>query len=193
MFISVKEAMELTGMSSTTIYRLCNKRINTLYVRREDNKFLIDKEFILATYPQDVVKAIEQPVPMTENRIVQPVTEMEQIENPVNTPAGIIHVDSIETSNTVVKLEAPEVPVKEEIINEAKIPEPEEILTSETISQNTGQAIVIEEEKVLAESEIPVQTKPKPIKTFNWETLIGISVSILVTGILIYLIYLDIK
>jgi len=53
MFISVKEAADLTGKSATTIYRLCNKRINTEYVRKEDNKFLIDSEFLMATYPQE--------------------------------------------------------------------------------------------------------------------------------------------
>lgn len=53
MFISVKEAAELTGKSTTTIYRLCNKRINTEYVKKEDNKFLIDIDFLKATYPEE--------------------------------------------------------------------------------------------------------------------------------------------
>ena len=67
MFISVREAAELTGKSTTTIYRLCNKRKNTQFVRKEDNKFLIDKDFLLATYPDDFDQGIlegvlEQPV-----------------------------------------------------------------------------------------------------------------------------------
>ena len=51
MFLTVKEASDLTGKSATTIYRLCNKRRNSVYIRKEDNKFLIDKEFLLASYP----------------------------------------------------------------------------------------------------------------------------------------------
>lgn len=53
MFISVKEAAELTGKSTTTIYRLCNKRINTEFVKKEDNKFFIDVDFLKATYPDE--------------------------------------------------------------------------------------------------------------------------------------------
>ena len=53
MLLSVKEAAELTGKSATTIYRLCNKRINTEYVKKEDNKFLISKDFLLAKYPTE--------------------------------------------------------------------------------------------------------------------------------------------
>ncbi len=60
MFISVKEAAELTGKSATTIYRLCNKRINTEYIRKEDNKFFIDKEYLLATYPPEEEERISE-------------------------------------------------------------------------------------------------------------------------------------
>jgi DNA-binding MurR/RpiR family transcriptional regulator len=51
MFISVKEAVELTGMSQTTIYRLCKKRSHTKFVQKKDNKFFIEKEYLLAAYP----------------------------------------------------------------------------------------------------------------------------------------------
>ena len=51
MFVSVKEAVELTGKSQTTIYRLCKKRSHTRYVKKKDNKYFIDKEYLLATYP----------------------------------------------------------------------------------------------------------------------------------------------
>jgi hypothetical protein len=51
MFISVKEAVELTGMSQTTIYRLCKKRSHTKFVQKRDNKFFIEKEYLLAAYP----------------------------------------------------------------------------------------------------------------------------------------------
>jgi hypothetical protein len=53
MFLTVKEASDLTGKSATTIYRLCNKRRNSLYIKKEDNKFFINKDFLLATYPSE--------------------------------------------------------------------------------------------------------------------------------------------
>ncbi len=52
MFVSVKEAVDLTGMSQTTIYRLCKKRSHTKFVKRKDNKYFIEKEYLLATYPE---------------------------------------------------------------------------------------------------------------------------------------------
>ncbi|NJO89296.1 MAG: helix-turn-helix domain-containing protein [Chloroflexia bacterium] len=81
MFISVKEAADLTGKSATTIYRLCNKRINTEFVRKEDNKFLIDKEYLMATYPLEeeaelMIDVEEQPEMRFEN-----VMETENVKN----------------------------------------------------------------------------------------------------------------
>ena len=52
MFVSVKEAVDITGMSQTTIYRLCKKRSHTKFVKKEDNKYFIDREYLLATYPE---------------------------------------------------------------------------------------------------------------------------------------------
>ncbi len=52
MFVSVKEAVDITGMSQTTIYRLCKKRSHTKFVKKEDNKYFIDREYLLATYPK---------------------------------------------------------------------------------------------------------------------------------------------
>jgi len=53
MFISVKEAVEQTGKSQTTIYRLCKKRIRTEYVKVEGSQYLIDKDYLLETYPPE--------------------------------------------------------------------------------------------------------------------------------------------
>lgn len=61
MFVSVREAVELTGMSQTTIYRLCKKRSHTKFVKKEDNKYFIDKEYLLATYQETVVDNPEIP------------------------------------------------------------------------------------------------------------------------------------
>lgn len=61
MFVSVIEAVELTGMSQTTIYRLCKKRSHTEYVKKKDNKYFIDKEYLLSTYPEPVEDDLEIP------------------------------------------------------------------------------------------------------------------------------------
>ncbi|OQX99779.1 MAG: hypothetical protein B6I20_09645 [Bacteroidetes bacterium 4572_117] len=51
MFVTVKEAVELTGKSQTTISRLCSKRKGTRFIKKEGIKYYIDKEYLLATYP----------------------------------------------------------------------------------------------------------------------------------------------
>ncbi len=88
MFISVKEAADLTGKSATTIYRLCNKRINTEFVRKEDNKFLIDKEYLMATYPieeeeETMIDIEEQPEMRFENVVETENVEVSAEEKPV--------------------------------------------------------------------------------------------------------------
>jgi len=52
MFVSIKEAVGLTGKSQTTISRLCSKKKHTKYVKKENNKYFINKEYLLATYPE---------------------------------------------------------------------------------------------------------------------------------------------
>ncbi len=78
MFVSVKEAVELTGKSQTTIYRLCKKRSHTRYVKKKDNKYFIDKAYLLATYPAINENIMEN----TENK--------EPIINPENTQDDLI-------------------------------------------------------------------------------------------------------
>ncbi len=78
MFVSVKEAVELTGKSQTTIYRLCKKRSHTRYVKKKDNKYFIDKAYLLATYPAINENIMEN----TENK--------EPIKNIQNSPDDLI-------------------------------------------------------------------------------------------------------
>ncbi len=51
MFLTVKEAIDMSGMSQTTIHRLCQKYEGTKYVQKENNKYLVDKEFLMDKYP----------------------------------------------------------------------------------------------------------------------------------------------
>ena len=101
MFISVKDAADLTGKSATTIYRLCNKRINTEYVRKEDNKFLIDKEFLMATYPQE--EAEEQPEfteELPEMRFAN-VIEEEETDNTVEEKVVVLEKSNVLNDNVL--------------------------------------------------------------------------------------------
>ncbi len=202
MFISVKEAMELTGMSSTTIYRLCNKRINTLYVRKEDNKFLIDKEFILATFPPDIV-AMDQDFETEKNTIIQPEIEKIQIEKSDKLEPMFI-IESEDESNLDLEIiksvkvfengnstqisketETAELIGKSEIKNFDGIEEKLQLIAS---SQNFN----IQEKTISVQPETTDTPETKKTKKFNWEALIGISASLLVVGLLIYLVYLDV-
>ncbi len=51
MFLTVQEAIDLSGKSQTTIHRLCQKHEGSKFIRKERNKYLIDKEFLTEKYP----------------------------------------------------------------------------------------------------------------------------------------------
>ena len=53
MYLTVKEAIELSGKSQTTIHRLCQKNEDSKYVKKEGNKYLIDKKFLTEKYPPE--------------------------------------------------------------------------------------------------------------------------------------------
>lgn len=51
-YISVTDAVARTGKGSTTIHRLCRKHEHTKFVKREENKFLIDEDFLIKHYSE---------------------------------------------------------------------------------------------------------------------------------------------
>ncbi len=53
MYLTVREAIEVSDKSQTTIHRLCQKYETTKYIKKENNKYLIDKDFLLDKYPKD--------------------------------------------------------------------------------------------------------------------------------------------
>ncbi|MFN8254209.1 MAG: helix-turn-helix domain-containing protein [Bacteroidales bacterium] len=186
MFISVKEAMELTGLSSTTIYRLCNKRINTLFIRKEENKFLIDKDYLLATYPPDIVKITEQ---LENEPVLTGKIENTPILEIKNTP------ESSKIENNVIEFDVSN-ETEHNAEQESGDFEPE-LIVDETFSE-TQQEVIFAKENVELEKNFPFIESPtvesgNPAKQgFNWETLAGISISMVLICLLIYLIYLEI-
>lgn len=50
MYISIQEAINLTGKSQATIYRLINKSKSKPFVKKENDTFTIDKEYLLKVY-----------------------------------------------------------------------------------------------------------------------------------------------
>jgi len=54
MYLTVKEAIEESNKSQTTIHRLCQKYENTKHVKKEGNKYLIDRAFLQEKYPSEL-------------------------------------------------------------------------------------------------------------------------------------------
>lgn len=51
MFLTVKEAIKVSGKSQTTIHRLCQKFDKTKHIKKENNKYLIEKDFLMGKFP----------------------------------------------------------------------------------------------------------------------------------------------
>ena len=157
MFISVKEAVELTGKSQTTIYRLCKKRIRTEYVKVEGSQYLIDKEFLLETYPFE----------KDEDDLIS--IEVEGADNEDNT---IIDNVNVEDDSSVTEEDVDRVKVIADSI-------------TERITKNATDNF----------KDIPLTDK----SSFNfeklsyWETIIGLSVSVLLITGFILMLYFNTK
>lgn len=150
MFVSVKEAVELTGKSQTTIYRLCKKRSHTRYVKKKDNKFFIDKAYLLATYPA-----------INENTMDNSDIK-ETRENLQNTPNDLIEF--------TVENKSKDEEIGEKIIDDISV----------KITERFNQA-----EEQLFEAE-----KGNTLSTVSWETIIGVSVGLLlITGFILMIYY----
>ncbi|MEN8121018.1 MAG: hypothetical protein ABFS35_11750 [Bacteroidota bacterium] len=148
MFVSVIEAVELTGMSQTTIYRLCKKRSHTEYVKKEDNKYYIDKEYLLNTYPERVEDDLE-------------IQDHQFGRTALNTPED----ELIEFSDD------PPTAIEENIIDDITAKITKKINTAELNSDN--------------QKETNQQNLGTP-----WESIIGVSVGILlITGFILMLYF----
>jgi len=51
MFLTVQEAIDLCGRSQTTVHRLCQKYDGSKFIKKENNKYFVDSEFLLEKYP----------------------------------------------------------------------------------------------------------------------------------------------
>ena len=150
MFISVKEAVELTGMSQTTIYRLCKKRSHTKFVQKRDNKFFIEKEYLLAAYPAQNEANIED-------------TNPEYTRTALNTPDDEL-IEFTDDESTEFS---------ERVIGDI----------ADKITERFNQA---GNEVIDFQSEEASQTK----NTIPWETVIGVSVGLLlITGFILILYF----
>ena len=151
MFVSVKEAVELTGKSQTTIYRLCKKRSHTRYVKKKDNKYYIDKAYLLATYP-------------AVNDYFMENEEKETVKSVLSTQQDDIIEFTVEDT-----FEDSDEAIGEKIIDEI----------SEKITErfNAGNEL-LELKNESVETEV-----------LDWETIIGVSVGLLLIAGLILLLY----
>jgi hypothetical protein len=150
MFVSVKEAVQLTGKSQTTIYRLCKKRSHTRYVKKKDNKYFIDKAYLLATYPA-----------VNEN-IVKNTKNKEPMKNRQKSSDDLIEF--------TVENTASDEEIGEKIIDDI----------SEKITERFNKA----------ENELLDINKDDNSNSISWETIIGVSVGLLlITGFILILYY----
>jgi hypothetical protein len=149
MFVSVKEAVELTGKSQTTIYRLCKKRSHTRYVKKKDNKYFIDKAYLLATYPA-----------VNEN-IMENKQNEEPVKNLQNSPDDLIEF--------TVENTASDEEIGEKIIDDI----------SGKITERFNQA----------ENELLDINKNDNSNSISWETVIGVSMGLLLIAGFILMLY----
>ncbi len=77
MFLTVQEAIDLSGKSQTTIHRLCQKYDGSRQIRKERNKYLIDKDFLLEKYPPENKEAVETEnfSAQTDEKLLQELNE----------------------------------------------------------------------------------------------------------------------
>lgn len=147
MFVSVKEAVDLTGMSQTTIYRLCKKRSHTKYVRKKDNKYFIEKDYLLATYPE----TIESDLDNLEDEIERTA---------LSTPSD----DIIEFHET------PSSELSDKIIDDISVKITQRFNEANDLATENTKDISLDSSKI------------------NWETVIGVSVGlILIIGFILVL------
>lgn len=179
MFLTVKEASDLTGKSATTIYRLCNKRRNSTFIKKEDNKFFIDKEFLLATYPQEEKRIIE----IIENG-------SKETGEPVFLEIEPKHTETIFlTENIGNSIQSDIEETKDDSIKDTGI---EQVPELKSVKIEDKDIEVITNSSVLSElseiTNIPFYKK----KAF-WEGFIGLSVIVLALVSLLVLFYLNVN
>jgi hypothetical protein len=186
MYLTVKEASDLTGKSATTIYRLCNKRRNSLYIKKEDNKFFIDKEFLLATYPLEekrTVEIIENGSKETGEAVFLEI-EPKQLEKSLLNANDIAISESPESKNATSLEESTE----ESSIStqNANVPESTNEVPTSNKAENTDTSTILS--KAPETGIVPFYKK----KAF-WERAIGASIMLLALIALLILFYTNVK
>jgi hypothetical protein len=181
MYLTVKEASDLTGKSATTIYRLCNKRRNSLYIKKEDNKFFINKDFLLATYPSEE-KRTSDIIENGSKETGEPV--FLEIEPKIK--EEITSTDIPENSGTL-KIET--IPVTE--------------ITHETVENKddikiNNEIIVPKVDKIALETQVPItipieDKKPFYKKKEFLEPFVGLSLIVAALVVLLLLFYYNVN
>ena len=77
MYLTVKEAIDLSGKSQTTIHRLCQNYDDSKYIKKEGNKYLVDKDFLMQKYPQNetLIESKDLISSDKEQNLIQSLTE----------------------------------------------------------------------------------------------------------------------
>jgi hypothetical protein len=219
MFLTVKEASDLTGKSATTIYRLCNKRRNSMYIRKEDNKFLIDKEFLLASYPP-IEKLISDTIANGHKDDIENAHDFDEpesqelypVENPVNTELNHKITPEEPTLQETVQVNSEE-EIGEEIPSPELFPdlpfaenlqlieenEYSDLLDNEAVEMEDIHTNILEtvtmklpdekQQKIEIEEPVTNENVKPAIKTEYREMIIGVVLSLVILTIIILLFY----
>lgn len=190
-----------------------------MYIRKEDNKFLIDKEFLLATYPP-IEKLITDTIANGNKDDIENVQSFDEPESrelyPVENP------DNTELNHTITPeeptlQETAQVNSEEEIVEE--IPSPElfpdlpfaenlqlieekdysDLLDNEAVEMEDIHTNILETEtmklpdekqqKIKIEEPVTNENVKSAIKTESREMIIGLALSLLILAIIILLFY----
>ena len=179
MFLTVKEAVDISGKSQTTIHRLCQKYEKTKNIRKENNKYLVDKDFLQDKYPNDVseTSTIDLINPATGENLLKSLTE----KNLQITDLSVKNKDleeMIEGKNTEI------VKIKAELLENhhdlAEMTEANLNIQKEVEAMKSMVAAVSEE------SETPdIETDKKLIRY----QIAGITISVMVLAAFIFALY----
>lgn len=109
-YISIKEASETTGKSEKTIRRLINKSESRAFIDKNDNKIIIDVNYLFSIYPpiKRVKKESRQKLDMDKNEPGQ-VLDIDKSESS--------HLELINLKNKIAIYEQ-ELKHKESLLNE---------------------------------------------------------------------------
>jgi predicted RNase H-like nuclease (RuvC/YqgF family) len=186
MFLTVKEAIDISGKSQTTIHRLCQKYEGTKYVQKENNKYLVDKDFLLDKYPveNESFSPSNMVNPQNGESLLKSLIEKNQTITSLTIENNELNQKLTEKITEIQKLQSEIQNTKQDSGKTIDISKLQTGKQNASIGVSTGISI----------SQIPskiseLQVTDKNSKSVLKYQIIGISISVLVVIAFIFLMY----